>query len=56
MGLEIRQMVVKSTVTREPAGGSIESRREEDRRTLRQELLEECRRLIESTWNARGER
>lgn len=56
MGLEVRQMVVKSTVTREPADLSVEQWREEERRILRAEILEECRRLIERSAHARGER
>jgi hypothetical protein len=45
MGLEIRQLVVKSTVTSEPQHASDEQARVADLRLLREELLQESRRL-----------
>jgi hypothetical protein len=56
MGIEIRQLVVKSTVTREPARASDEEARIADLRVLRQELLEESRRLAVHVRDARKER
>ena len=56
MGLEIRQLVVKSTVTREAVSPPDEQARILELRMLREELLEESRRLAASARDARKER
>jgi hypothetical protein len=56
MGIEIRQLVVKSTVTREPARPAEEQAHVADLRVLREELLEESRKLAVHARDARRER
>ena len=56
MSLEIRQMVVKSSVVREEPQSMTDLEREEYRAAFREDLLEECRRLILKQWKGRGER
>ena len=46
MALEIRQLVVKSTITSELRRSADEQARLADLRRLREELLEESRRLV----------
>jgi hypothetical protein len=56
MSLEIRQMVVKSSVVRKEPQSMTDIEREEHQAAFREELLEECRRLILKQWKGRGER
>jgi hypothetical protein len=56
MGLEIRQLVVKSTVVREQATPSDKPAHVTDLRMLREQLLEENRKLAVSVRDGRRER
>ena len=56
MGLEIRQLVVKSTVTSEPLRSADDDARLADLRLLREELLEESRRQAQHVRDSSKER
>jgi len=55
MSLEIRHMVVRSTVVDSDRGPSKETS-DEKIEAIREEVLEECRRLIRDLWDGRKER
>lgn len=56
MPLEVRQMIVKSTVIKEPDTAYARREPRVDVRAIKEEVLEECRRLISELRIERGER
>jgi hypothetical protein len=56
MPVEVRQMLVRSTVQREPGDAEEKSQHESDLEDLKAEVLAECRQLILDTLRERRER
>jgi hypothetical protein len=53
MTIEIRELTVKSIVTTQPKASALKA---EERERMKQEILEECRRMMKAMLRSEGER
>ena len=56
MAIEVKQMIIKSTIVKDRGEGESPVPASVDFESLKQELMEECRELIEQSLNEQQER